>query len=236
MKKIFVSLTAVAVAFAAMADLKVGEPEFVNSYIHLTSDSTFNKLPKETGSFKKHESKFGKIAKVAGSVADVAGTAAVGAAWGGSVKGTLTGLQAMNAASGVANTASSLNLLAGYEGMDIVFDGGESSYGIKMGENVRIIYRAESNDTDPADFLRVVQFKKGKKDRKIRWMNLSYSLLGGEKERKNGYVPFEATKFGETSYLITIPAEYLQEGEYGIVSPALVDATALPIATFKVEK
>lgn len=236
MKKTLIGLIAATLSMSAMAEVTVGEPEFVNSYIHLTSDSTFKKLPKETGSFQKHESKFGKIAKVAGTVADVAGTAAVGAAWGGSVKGAVTGIQAMGAASSVASAAGSLNLHAGFEGMDIVFDGAESSYGVKMGENVRIIYRGESNETDPSDFLRVVQFKKGKKDRKIRWMNLSYSLLGGEKERKNGYLPFEATKFGETSYLITIPAEYLQEGEYGIVSPTLVDATVLPIATFKVMK
>lgn len=239
MKKMILSLVAFAVALSASADITVGEPEFKNSYIHLTSDSTFKKLPKETAQFKKHESKFGKIAKVAGAAATAAGAVGVGvASVGGSVGAVVGGLQTMGAASSVAGVASSVDMLAGFEGMDLQFGGKESSYAIPAGENVRIIYRAESNETDPMDFLRVVQFKQGKKDRKIRWMNFNSALLGGEEERKNGYLPFEATKFGETSYLITIPAECLEEGEYGIVSPGMgiVDAVYMPVATFSIKK
>ncbi len=226
----------IALTASAQNSISVPEPEFKNSYIHLTSDSTFGKLPKESGQFKKHESKTSKFAKIASGIADVAGTVGVGAALGGNIGTAMGAIQTMSTASSVASAAGTLDLLAGYNGMDIVFEGKESGYTVPMGEDVRIIYRAESNDTDPMDFLRVVQFKKGKKDRRIQWMTVTPSLLGSAKERKNGYLPFEATKFGESSYLITIPASSLEEGEYGIVSPSMVDSTIIPIATFSITK
>ena len=52
---------------------------------------------------------------------------------------------------------------------------------------------------------------------------------------KNGYLPFEASKFGESSYLITIPASALETGEYGIISPSMVESTVIPIATFSIQ-
>lgn len=238
MKKVSMSILALSVACVAMAQntIKVPEPEFRNSYIHLTSDSTFKKLPKESGEFKKHESKTSKFAKIASGVADIAGSVGVGAALGGSLSTAVGAMQTMGAVSSVASTAGTLDMLAGYNGMDIVFQGKESSYSIPSGSDIRIIYRAETNDIDPLDILRVVQFKKGKKDRRVQWMNLNSSLLGGDKERKNGYLPFDATKFGESSYLITIPAESLEEGEYGIVSPSMAEAAVIPIATFSIQK
>lgn len=47
------------------------EPEFINSYCVLTSDSTFDALPKEDGMISKHQNKFGKFAKIAGAVGDL---------------------------------------------------------------------------------------------------------------------------------------------------------------------
>lgn len=239
MKTIFAMVTALC-TISAGAQVRVPEPEFKNSYVHLTTDSTFKKLPKETAQFKKHESRGSKWAKIAGSAASVAGSVGAGVALGsahaGSINGVVGGIQAMNAASGVASAAGTLDLLTGFEGMDLVFEGKESVYAVPSGQDVRIVYRAESNDTDPMDFLRVVQLKPNKKERRIQWKNYSSSLLGREEQRKGGYLNFDAAKYGETSYLITIPAETLEAGEYAIVSPALVDATVLPVATFSVQK
>lgn len=239
MKKLIIAFVALTLGMSVSAQntVKVAEPEFINSFIYLTSDSTYAKLPKETAEFKKHESKLSKFSKIAGAAADVVGSVGFGvAAAGGSVGTLVGGLQTMSTAASVSSVAYSVDMLAGYEGMDIVFNGNQSSYTIPHGKDITIIYRADNNDTDPMDFLRVVQFKKGKKDRKIKWMTLSSSVLGGDDERKNGYLPFDAHKFGETSYIITIPASTIEEGEYGIVSPALVDATVIPIATFSVKK
>lgn len=237
MKRIALNILSLSIALTALAQnqITVAEPEFRNSYIHLTSDSTFSKLPKETAQFKKHESKTSKFAKLASGVASVAGSVGMGSALGGNIGAAVGAILTMSTASSVASAAGTLDMLAGYNGMDIVFDGKESEYSIPFGSDVRIIYKAESNETDPMDFLRVVQFKKGKKDRRIQWMTVTPSLLGSAKERKNGYLPFEAKKFGESSYLITIPAESLEVGEYGIVSPSMVESTVIPIATFSIK-
>ena len=90
MKKIIFSYVALSLACTAMAQstITVVEPEFQNSYIHLTSASTFVKQPKETAQFKNYESKTSKFAKIASGVADVAGAVGVGAAWGGSASAT----------------------------------------------------------------------------------------------------------------------------------------------------
>ncbi len=120
------------------------------------------------------------------------------------------------------------------EGMDIVFSGKESSYTVSANEPTRFIVREADNLTDPFDIMRVVQLKKGKKDRKIRWMNLSSSLLGGEEATKKGYLQFSGEKYGESSYLITIPQGQLEEGEYGIIIGNEANATVIPVATFSV--
>lgn len=231
-------LIAIILAFSssAYAEIKVEEPEFLNSYVHLTSDSTYNKLPKETAQFKKHESKASKWAKIGGAAASVAGAAGLGvASASGSVGGLVGGLRTMGAASSVESIVGTIGSLNGFEGMDLVFPGVKSPYVVRANEDVRIILKVESNETDPMDFLRVCQLKTGKKDRKIRWMNYSPTLLGGEEERDNGYLAFDAKKYGKSSYLLIIPADQLEEGEYAIVSPSLVDAVVLPVATFSVK-
>lgn len=237
MRRIFLSAMALAIsAFVfAKTNVMVEEPEFLNSFVYLTTDSTYKRLPKEGPQFKKHESKGSKWAKLASGAAQVASAAGAGVFIGSnSVGAMLGGLQAMNAASGVASAAVTLDALTGLEGLDMVLEGKASTYSIPSGRDVRIIYRAESNATDPADLIRVVQFKQGKKDRKIQWRNVSSALLDTDSERKNGYLYFDASKFGESSYLITIPAETLQPGEYGIISSGMAESSGLPIVTFSI--
>ena len=60
-------------AGSTFAQVTVSEPEFVNSYCILTSDSTLAILPKESGSIQKHENKAKKWTKIIGGAADVVG-------------------------------------------------------------------------------------------------------------------------------------------------------------------
>ena len=79
MKNFLVSLVlllALATSVSAQ-ELKVPEPEFVNSYCVLTSDSTYAILPKESGTIGKHQNKVSKWSKVLGNVAQFAGAAGV---------------------------------------------------------------------------------------------------------------------------------------------------------------
>ena len=79
--KHFISIISIAMMASVVCvdaqTVTVAEPEFVNSYCILTSDSTYDVLPKESGTIGKHENKVRKWSKVVGKVANVA--SAVGA-------------------------------------------------------------------------------------------------------------------------------------------------------------
>lgn len=66
----------------------------------------------------------------------------------------------------------------------------------------------------------------------MQWYEYSSALLGSEEAKQKGYVPFEATKYGVSSYLITIPAAMLSKGEYGIL---FLNSPDLQVATFGVD-
>ena len=237
MKKLlfFAMLFAVTTNIKAQ-DVTVAEPEFVNSYCILTSESTYDVLPKENGDIQKHQNKVSKFAKIAGAASRIGGAAGMlGVATAGSVSGVMTGIRVMGTASSVGSVASAADVLAGVEGMDIVFDGGKSTYQAKGGGDIKLLIKGENNDTDPMEMYRIVRFQKSKKDRRIQWMQFEPSLLGSEKAQKAGYVAFEGHKYGDQSYLLTIPASEIKSGEYGIFFMGIITATAIPVGTFSVK-
>lgn len=134
MKNFLVSLVlllALATSVSAQ-ELKVPEPEFVNSYCILTSDSTYAILPKESGTIGKHQNKVSKWSKVLGNVAQFAGAAGVvGMATSGSASGIINGARTVGTAMGVSNAVDAVSGLAGSVGMDIIFKGGKSAYQLK---------------------------------------------------------------------------------------------------------
>lgn len=236
MKKYYLFLAMMLVETSTFAQVTVQEPEFINSYCILTSESTYDVLPKENGEIQKHQNKVSKFAKIA-SVASRVGVAGglLGVATAGSASGIMTGIRVMGTASSVGSVASAADVLAGVEGMDIVFDGGKSTYQVKADGDIRLLIKGENNDTDPMEMYRIVRFQKSKKDRRIQWMQFEPSLLGSEKAQKAGYVAFEGCKYGEQSYLLTIPASEIKSGEYGIFYMSIITATAIPVGTFSVK-
>lgn len=238
MKKIII-LVVMALMSAAVVNAQnvtAPEPEFINSYCILTTDSTLTKLPKESGVLGKHENKTKKWTKILGGAADIIGAGGmVGAATAGSATGVINGVRVATGAWGVASAAGTVSALAGSSGMDVIFKGGKSTYSIPTGQNVRLIIKGESNDNDPMDIYRIVRFKESKKERRIQWIEFESSLIGTKETKNAGYVPFEARKYGDSSYLITIPASELGKGEYGIFYLSIVTATTIPVGTFGVE-
>ena len=210
-------------------NVTVSEPEFINSYCILTSESTYDVLPKENGDIQKHQNKVSKFAKIAGAVSRIGGAAGMlGVATAGSVSGVMTGIRVMG-------TASSVGSIASAAGMDIVFDGGNSTYQVKTSGDIRLLIRGENNEADPMEMYRIVRFQKSKKDRRIQWMQFEPALLGSEKAQKAGYVAFEGHKYGEQSYLLTIPASEVKSGEYGIFYMSIISASVIPVGTFSVK-
>ena len=140
----------------------------------------------------------------------------------------------MGAASSVGSMASTADILAGVEGMDIVFNGGSSAYQIKADGDIRLLIKGENNETDPMEVYRIVRFVTNKKDRRIQWMQFEPTLIGSEKTQKAGYVTFGGHKYGEKSYLLTIPASEVKKGEYGVFYMSIISATAIPVGTFSI--
>lgn len=239
MKNFLVSLVlllALATSVSAQ-ELKVPEPEFVNSYCILTSDSTYAILPKESGTIGKHQNKVSKWSKVLGNVAQFAGAAGVvGMATSGSASGVINGARTVGTAMGVSNAVDAVSGLAGSVGMDIIFKGGKSAYQLKHdGGDIRLLIKAESNENDPMEIYRVVRFEKSKKERRIQWMEIQPSLLGSSDAVKAGFVNFTGHKYGNQSYLLTIPASEMEPGEYGVFFMSIATATTIPVGTFSVK-
>lgn len=213
------------------------EPEFVNSYCILTSDSTFDVLPKENGIVEAHQNKFSKLSKIAGTVSDLGFAGGMVSGSAGSMSGLATGIKVMGTAAGVSSAADAVNALAGVEGMDIVFSGSKSAYTVKNKNNgVRLLIKAEANEQDPMDIYRIVKFKSSKKDRRVQWVQFNSALLASSEAKKKGYVSFTGHKYGNQSYVLEIPAVSAEPGEYGIFYLSIVTATAIPVGTFSISK
>ncbi len=237
MKKNLLAIAMMLSISASAQEVKVSEPEFINSYCILTSDSTYAELPKESGTIGKHKNKVKKWGSLIGGAASIAGAGGLlGMATAGSATGLINGVRVVSAATSVGSAASSISGLAGSSGMDIIFKGGHSSYVVKNdGGDIRLIIKGENNDVNPADNYRLVRFNTSKKERRIQWIEFESSLIGSAETKKAGYVPFEAHKYGEKSYLVTIPASEVEEGEYGIFFMSIITATTIPVGTFSVK-
>ena len=122
---------------------------------------------------------------------------------------------------------------------DAVFIGpataGYHVFVLSDGQNVRLLIKGENNEYDPMDVYRIVRFNESKKERRIQWVEFESALIGSEETKKAGYVQFAGQKYGEKSYLLTIPASELEKGEYGIFFTSIITATAIPVGTFRVK-
>lgn len=238
MKKFSLLIIACALFINAHAQRVVApEPEFIGSYCVLTSDSTYDVLPKESGKVEKHQSKFSKFSKIAGAASDLGFAGGLIGASTGSLSGLETGVRVMGTAAGVGVAADAVNTLAGVEGMDIAFAGGKSAYSLMNdGKGIRLLIKAEKNDYDPMDIYRIVRFKASKKDRRIQWMTFLPALLGSSDAQKKGFLAFSGHKYGTQSYLLDIPASELEPGEYGIIYMSVASAQEIPVGTFSITK
>lgn len=225
------------VATASAQQVTIEEPEFLNSYCLLTSDSTYVTLPKEGGMVKQHKSWLQKAGEIAGHAADITGAAGgIAAVNSNSITGMVDGIKVMGTAANAGDIASSVSGLASVNGQDIVFKGANSPYTLPAGmKSVRLVIKAQNNENDPMELYRIVRFTQKKKERRIRWMEFSSSLLGSIEKEEEGYVNFTGHKYGIQSYLLTIPESELKPGEYGIFYVSIASATEIPVGTFSVK-
>ena len=239
MKKLLLStLLFMCVASSFAQSNQVKEPEFINLICLMTSDTSFVVLPKESGTIKSHQNKVSKWSKIVGGVSSAVGAAGLIVGVNASSLGALsTGVKTMTTASGVSQMADAAGSLAGANDMDIVFEGGHSSYVVpKDMKTISLVIKAKDNESDPMELYRIVRFNASKKDRRIQWMEFSPTLLGSEKAQKSGYINFIAHKYGSQSYILTFPENEMIPGEYGIFFFSIINGTTIPVGTFSIVK
>lgn len=224
--------------FKDSVSLSLAEPEFVNSYCILTSDSTYAALPKETGIIGPHKNKttslLGKIGKVADAASAIGGLGSAIGLSANSSKAVLSGVKASMTAMSVSNVADAASALTGAVGMDIIFSGKNSSLKYKKdNQDIRVLIKAEYNEYDPHGLYRLVRFSTTKKERRIQWLQIDAGVID-EDAKKKGYIPFRAEKYGQQSYLLTIPSSEIEKGEYGIIFMGAESTQYIPVATFSV--
>lgn len=98
---------------------------------------------------------------------------------------------------------------------------------------IKLIVRATDNNSDPLAVVKLFKFKQGKKDRKSELS--SYDMFGGLSENNQSYLKFSGKKYGESSYLISIPN--IEAGEYGIIvtNPNAKDEKSVVINCFGID-
>jgi len=235
-KKLWLLAAMMMATMAVHAQITVAEPEFVNSYCILTSDSTLAVLPKENGTIGKGKNKAQKASEIAGAASGVVAGAGILSSLSSKTKVLKGALKLLKLGRGASEIAGAAGTLAGAEGMDIVFSGPESSYVIPVPtEDVNLIIKGANNETDPMEVYRIVRFNQTKKDRRIRWIEFKPALLGSSEAEESGYLGFAGHKYGEQSYLLTIPASELTAGEYGIFFMSIITASTIPVGTFSVQ-
>lgn len=87
-------------------------------------------------------------------------------------------------------------------------------------EPITFIVRCKDNETDPTSVIQVVEFERGRNERRTELAMQNW--LGNTSEGNMKLIPFEADSYGSHSYIITLPPLY---GEFGIriVNPDNVD-------------
>ena len=236
MKKTLLLLLS-AFAVAAQAQISVPEPDFVNSYCIITSETTYATLPKENGTIGEHKTKSKGLLGKIGGVADVVSSVGVlGTSVGvatGNYGGAVTAIKAASVASSVSGVAGTTNALTNSVGLDLIFAGANSPYvATPDADGIKILIKAEANNIDPRYIYRIVRFSTMKKERRFQWFEIASGAFDTPEVQKGGFVSFEGRKYGETSYILSIPVAALTPGEYGVVYMDIATATSVPVGTF----
>lgn len=113
-------------------------------------------------------------------------------------------------------------------------DGNKAECRTKSGI-IKLIVRAVDNNSDPMAVINIYRFKsKSKRRSVILSSDNSDQLLNSSKSFTNDLIKFQAKKYGERSYLLTVN---LSGGEYGIIvnNPNNRDEKALIVSCIGID-
>lgn len=101
---------------------------------------------------------------------------------------------------------------------------GWSSTQIDSRDPIYLVVRCKDNDIDPSTFIQIVKFEEKKRERKAELAKQNW--LGNVTEGDMTYVPYDADRYGKSSYILKIQPI---EGEFGVrvLNPNDVDEKAI---------
>ncbi len=114
----------------------------------------------------------------------------------------------------------------------VIIDGGQAGVRFDGSQPIELVVRAKDNKADPMSIVRVFRMKASKKNR-----SAVISTVGTFSVNTNTmeYLPFTASKYGESSYRLVF--ETRPNGEYGIIvtNPNNVDEKQVIVSTFAID-
>lgn len=115
----------------------------------------------------------------------------------------------------------------------ITIDGTSARVRIPEEGDYKIIVKAVDNNTDPLSIISVFRFDVKKKERRAEVA--SVNSFGSRTNNKLDFLPFHATRYGNSSYLLVL--EEKPAGEYGIIvrNPNALNEAATIVATFAID-
>ena len=114
----------------------------------------------------------------------------------------------------------------------VLIEGGAAGVRFRSVEPLQLIARATDNYSDPMSIVRVFKMQSNKKQRSaVIAAAGTFNTTSNDME----YLPFEAKKYGESSYLLTF--EQRPAGEYGVIisNPNNVDEKMVIVSTFGID-
>ncbi len=114
----------------------------------------------------------------------------------------------------------------------VVIDGSAAGTRLDGSQPVELIVRAKDNKADPMSIVRVFRMKATPKNR-----SAVIAAVGTFNVQSNTmeYLPFEAAKYGESSYRLSFATR--PTGEYGVIvsNPNNVDEKLVIVSTFAID-
>lgn len=114
----------------------------------------------------------------------------------------------------IKTSSSAARIITGFGNINqkITIKGGQSTSQIPLGSQpVYLVVKCKDNDSDPQSFIQIMKLEEKKKERKAELAKVNW--IGNVSENNMKFVPFDAKRYGKSSYLLKINPV---EGEFGV--------------------